>query len=329
MRQDILWKVAYPEEMAMECKLVSAIITTHNRAPDIVLRAVKSVLEQTYANIEIIVVDDSVIDYPQRDDVEREIRRISEKIHFVRHDECKGGCAARNTGLENANGFYIAFLDDDDEWLPGKIEEQIKGFTDNEIALVYCGCRDINEITNQITIRNTTFKKGFVFDELLRKNFIGGSSNPLIRKDCIDNVGRFDTEMQSTQDFDMWLRITRRYPVNYVDKALLNCYIHEGDRISTNVDRKVAGLERIIEKYGDSIDKDKLSWYMRHIALVPLYARKGWKKKAFSLWAECVKTYPQAVGGNIRQLLILSIGYNRCQMAYRKLSLLLSRRKCH
>lgn len=315
--------------MAMECKLVSAIITTHNRAPDIVLRAVKSVLEQTYKNIEIIVVDDSTSDYPQREDVELKVRTASAQILYINHDECKGGCAARNTGLEHANGFYIAFLDDDDEWLPGKIEEQIKGFIDNEIALVYCGCRDINEITNQITIRDTTFKKGFVFDALLRKNFIGGSSNPLIRKDCLDNVGRFDTEMQSAQDFDMWLRITRRYPVNYVDKPLLNCYIHEGDRISTNVDRKIAGLERIIEKYGDSINEDNLSWYMRHIALVPLYERKGWKKKAFSLWAECVRKYPQAVGGNILQLLILSIGYNRCQTAYRRLSLLLPRGNSH
>ncbi len=313
--------------MAMECKLVSAIITTHNRAADIVLRAVKSVLNQTYKNIELIIVDDSTSDYHQRDDVEQKVHAATDEVLYIRRDECGGGCAARNTGLEFANGFYVAFLDDDDEWLPKKIEEQIKGFTDSDIALVYCGCIDIDESRNRKTIRNIAFKKGYVFNSLLRKNFIGGTSNPLVRKECIDKAGGFDVNMQSAQDFDMWLRIANQYPVNFVKKPLFNCYIHDGERISMNTDRKIVGLERINEKYGEYISKDNLSWYMRHRALVPLYERKGWKKKAFSLWFECVKKRPIYLAGNIQQLAILIIGYDRCRNAYKAIGTLPYRRK--
>ena len=117
--------------------LVSAIITTHNREPDMVLCAVKSVLSQTYQNIELIVVDDSSPSFAQRAEVERSVRSASDDILYLKHEVCQGACAARNTGLSHARGYYIGFLDDDDEWLSTKIEEQLKGFSDDNIALVY------------------------------------------------------------------------------------------------------------------------------------------------------------------------------------------------
>ena len=116
--------------------LVSAIITTHNRGPDMVLRAVNSVLGQTYQNIEVIVVDDSLPSFAQRAEVERSVRSISDSILYLKHEACKGACAARNTGLNHAKGIYVGFLDDDDEWVPMKIEEQLKGFLNGRVHIM-------------------------------------------------------------------------------------------------------------------------------------------------------------------------------------------------
>ena len=101
----------------MNNELVSAIITTHDRDPETVIRAVNSVLCQTYGKIELIVVDDSSAKYPKRNAVENAVRAASSDIVYIRHAENRGSCAARNTGLAHANGYYVAFLDDDDEWL--------------------------------------------------------------------------------------------------------------------------------------------------------------------------------------------------------------------
>ena len=170
-------------------ELVSAIITTHNRSPETVLRAVNSVLSQTYENIELIVVDDSTSDYSQRKDVENAVRDVSERVLYIKHSTSHGANVARNTGLSHAKGYYVAFLDDDDEWSPNKIEEQLKGFTDRSIALVYCGTVIIDDEENKRRLSNSSFKKGNVYYELLKKNFIGSTSNPLIKRECIDRVG--------------------------------------------------------------------------------------------------------------------------------------------
>ncbi len=124
--------------------MVSVIITTYKREPEMVLRAIDSVLVQTFHDIEIIVVDDSPADFPARKDVraavemrQNENARIS--IRYIAHSKNKGACVARNTGLEAATGEYIAYLDDDDEWLPEKIEKQMQVMQKSNAGLVYCG----------------------------------------------------------------------------------------------------------------------------------------------------------------------------------------------
>ena len=111
--------------------------------------------------------------------------------------------------------------------------------------------------------------------------------------------------MQSAQDFDLWVRMAKQYKVNYVEKALVNCYIHAGERISNDTDKKIAGLERVNSKYGEYIDLDNAIWYSRYIILVPYYLRKGWKKKAWSVWFQCAQKCPLYIRENLRQLLFL------------------------
>ena len=292
----------------MKNNLVSAIITTHNRAPGMVLRAVNSALNQTYTNMELIIVDDSDNDFPERDEVERVVREASDRIRYIRHEESRGGCAARNTGLAQAKGYYVAFLDDDDEWLPRKTEEQMKGFTDQSIAIVYCGCRIINQATGEKYIRKNQFRRGKVYDELLITNFIGGTSNPLIKKECIEEVGGFDELMESAQDYDLWLRLSQRYSVNYIETPLINYYIHTGKRISTDTDRKIAGYERIIHKYHDDLIKNNMAWYSAHRQLLYFHIRKYGRRRSISLWLQCIKMMPGQITRHIKDFLLIILG---------------------
>ena len=291
----------------MGSKLVSVIIPTHNREASIVLRAVNSVLNQTYKDIELIVVDDSTDEYPEKKEVEIAVHAASSTIQYIKNDN-KGASAARNTGLQNAKGSYVAFLDDDDEWLPMKIEKQIKGFIDNSIALVYCWTRIYDDLGNVYIKSNK--KSGNYLDAILEGNFIGGSSNPLIKKTCIFEVGGFDIDMQASQDYDLWIRLAKRYSINYIDEVLLNYNAHSNERISNNIDKRIAGEERIQAKYEGLLQKNKRALYQRRNALMKLYLLKGCHKKALSIWFQLLKTSPTKVKENTKKFVQILFDYN-------------------
>lgn len=104
--------------------LVTAVITTHRRPPEIVERALKSVLGQTYQNIEVLVVDDSPEEFTMRSAVKSMVESYGDRnVTYIAHERCLGACAARNTGLEAARGEFIGYFDND-EWMPSKIEDQ-------------------------------------------------------------------------------------------------------------------------------------------------------------------------------------------------------------
>ena len=292
----------------MISELVSVVITTYKREPVIVLRAVESVLKQTYKNIEIIIVDDSPSDYSFRKDVCKAIdEKISQglNIRYIPHKENMGACAARNTGMVAANGIYIAYLDDDDEWLPNKIEKQVEVIKKSKTALVYCGWIYQIDTLKKRQYGKTKFLRGDVFHELLYGNFINSTSFPLLKLDCLKAIGGFDISMESAQDFDVWLRISKNYNVDFVQQPLVIYHEHDGEQITNNPVKKINGLERINIKYKQYIDSDSSLWWIRHIILTPYYAMNGEKKKAIKIWFTCVKKQPLKIIGNMRYLRII------------------------
>ena len=292
-------------------RLVSVIVTTHNRVPDMVLRAVASALAQTYHPVETVVVDDSDADYPLRDEVERAVRELSPNIAYVRNERSQGANAARNAGLRHAHGRCVAFLDDDDEWFPGKIERQVERLESEDVALVYCGCVVVDEPMGVEYVRRTKSLRGDVFCELLKGNFIGGTSGPLMRTQCVIDAGSFDELMESSQDYDLWLRIARRYPVAFVDEPLYVYHAHEGSRISKNVDAKIAGAERINEKYRAWVQRDKDVRYMRLRRLTPYYLQAYGRRRALWTWLSCARLRPARVLRNAKDLAMIVVGYDR------------------
>jgi len=235
--------------------LISVIIPTYKR-PEIVERAVKSVLNQTYDNIELIVVND----HPGTD--LSHIDKMDSQVELINHEENKGACKARNTGIEAAEGEYIGLLDDDDEYLEDKIQKQVNQFQQlpEEYGMVYSGVEEVEngEIVNKKIRAGRKFlsrkREGWVYQELLRGNMIPAPT-VLVKKECFDKVGMFDPEFESSQDLDMWLRISREYKIGKLDEALARYHLDGEDRISENSDKKIQGKQKILEKYGEDIQK--------------------------------------------------------------------------
>lgn len=288
--------------------MVSAIITTYKRKPAMVLRALDSIIAQTYRDIEIIIVDDSPADYSKRDAVrsavmERQSENQDISIKYIAHEKNMGACVARNTGLDAAAGEYVAYLDDDDEWLPEKIEKQMKVIQSSNVALVYCGSINRNDRTEEETIGKKEYIKGKAFIRLLYSNFIESTSYPLIRKECLVNIGGFDPLMQSAQDYDVWLRLAERYEIDYVEEPLVIYHEHNGERITTNPSKKINGLERINTKFAKYLENNKFLWWKRNINIAYFYALNNDKKNALSLWWRCVCKCPIKAHKNIEMFL--------------------------
>lgn len=283
--------------------LVTAVITTHKRPPQLVERALKSILNQTYTDIEIFVVDDSPAEYELRADVKAMVEAYSDRnVTYIAHEKCMGACVARNTGLAAAKGEFIGYLDDDDEWLPTKIEEQLQKFTSADIALVYCGRTVVYDSSNETVDCLPECELDNVYEELLKSNFIGSTSFPLLRTAALMEIGGFDVEMQSAQDYDVWLRLCKKYSVDFVNKSLVLYHFHEGEQITKRPDKKVSGLERIIEKNYEFIKLNGETYWLHHMSLVPWYAKNKQFGKALKTWFKAAFRCPLKIKGNITYL---------------------------
>ncbi|MFW6015992.1 MAG: glycosyltransferase family 2 protein [bacterium] len=230
--------------------MISCVITTYNRPINILNRAINSVLRQTYRDIELIIVND----YPEDKKMDTKIYELIKsyndpRITYIVHEENKGACAARNTGINVSKGQFIAFLDDDDEWLDIKLEEQLLMMENDEIGLVYCDNYrvDKNEKKTLHKNRPDIFEKT-IFETLLVSNFIGSTSFPLLRKSNLVQAGKFDESIESAQDLDLWLRMAKVSKFVYCEKPLVKYYVSEVS-ISTDISSRIQGFMYILEKY--------------------------------------------------------------------------------
>lgn len=278
--------------------LVSAIITTYKRGPETVVRAVTSIIRQTYPNIEIIVVDDSPDTYELRDEVEKAVKAVAPDAVYLRNRENAGACVSRNNGVAAARGEYVAFLDDDDEWLPEKIEKQLNMLTREQAAMVYCLYSTSNDDGDPKKPERVKCPSGNIYEELIWENFIGSTSFPLIRKSCLTEIGGFDPLMKSAQDYDVWLRLARRYPICCLNESLGIYHSYQGERISNNAQKRIDGQLRLIEKNRDYLESHTKAWWRRHMRLTKEYGKNKQLGEAVGLWWRCVRKCPEKFGEN-------------------------------
>lgn len=235
----------------MKTDLISVIIPTHNRLP-FLKRAVDSVINQTFKNIEIIIVDDGSTDGTEKLYQATEDRRI----RYVRIDKPRGGNFARNIGVENSRGDLIAFLDDDDEWLPNKLERQLFLFSMNaSVGLVYTGIEVIN-VPNRSSYHIKPRLKGDLSKAILTYNYIGTTSSVMLRKNVFNDAGCFDIDMPQLQDYDLWIRICQICKIDFVSESLIKYYVHSnGTQVTSSISKNQSAIEIIDRKYEKLFEK--------------------------------------------------------------------------
>ena len=211
--------------------LVSVVIPTYSR-PVYLKRCIESVLNQTYSNLEIFVVDDNNPDTEYRVETEKIMSGLASvpNIMYIQHDKNRNGSAARNTGWRKSKGKYITFLDDDDEIAPIKIYKQVECMEalDESWGACYTGYRLIKEHgQNQVSSENR-FGNCYI-DALMRTMFMGSGSNLLLRKSVVDEINGYDESFQRNQDIEFLVRVCEKYKLAYVNENLLTI-CQEGNR---------------------------------------------------------------------------------------------------
>lgn len=230
---------------------VSVIIPTHNR-PELLKGAIKSVLNQTFQDFEIIVVDDGL--------EKRANNMISsfndKRIKYIQHKKEKGGGAARNTGIKNSSGNFIAFLDDDDEWLPKKLKIQMGRFenTPDDIGFCFSAVKNIHDNREEISEVPDGIANYF---ELALRRFKGFLTVTLVVKRFVfDKMGLFDEKFPSHQEVDLIIRIAKKYKGLGINQPLVKVSMSEGHRrVGSNSKKRIAGREMILKKYYSEFKK--------------------------------------------------------------------------
>ncbi|WP_168583473.1 glycosyltransferase family 2 protein [Gephyromycinifex aptenodytis] len=228
--------------------LVSVLVPAYKRA-DTILDAVRSALQQTYDNLEVIVVDDH-----SQDGTDRVLTAIQDpRLRVLSHAQNLGGNAARRTAIESSSGKYLAFLDADDLWLPTKLAAQVQSLqaAGPQAGLCYTWY-DLRYPDGRLVPGRTPRAEGLRIPALYQGNFIGTFSCVLVRREVIDAVGGPDPTLPSCQDWEFYLRVNDRFAITCVPQVLVHYWRDDSDatRISASASKVAAGHRELYSRIG-------------------------------------------------------------------------------
>ena len=237
----------------MSTPRVSVIIPTHNRAA-MLRQALESVRLQEMEGVEIIVVDDG-----STDGTPQVVQELQPGIVYLKQSQ-QGVAAARNLGIRHSRAPYIAFLDSDDLWLPGKLKKQIEFLQSRPgIGLLYArmwsyhvDSPDQRRLDPRVVART--------FHELLNGPNSVTTSTVMVRRECFDTVGVFDPRLKAAEDHELWLRIVRRFPIAFMDEVVAE-YRRHGNSINSDPSQLYEGyrgyFETILREYRTWLDNPR------------------------------------------------------------------------
>ncbi|MBM2832870.1 MAG: hypothetical protein HW406_31 [Candidatus Brocadiaceae bacterium] len=267
---------------------VDVIIPTHNRA-EFLSSAIASVLNQTFQDFEITVVDDC-----SKDNILDSVRSFNDKrIQFIRNEIHKGEAGSRNVGIMNSNAEYIAFLDDDDEWLPDKLKLQIDLLENSPatVGVVYTGYVEVNRANKKILWQMIPTQKGNIYNNIFVKNYVGVPSTVVLRRACFEKVGLFDENIIYPTDYDLWIRLSNKFCFEYIEKPLVRYYVHENS-ISRNLELRIRGAEKILKKYHQIFSLNSKAHGQCYVQIGKLYCLNGNMKKARDTFLMAIRLQP-------------------------------------
>lgn len=228
--------------------LVSVVIPTYGRA-EAVTGAVESVVDQTYEAIELIVVDDAS-PQPVEPALAPVVADAKLPITVIRHEENRGANAARNSGIEAASGAYVAFLDDDDRWLPESVHRRAEVLDSNpDVGVVFSEARNVDE-GGHVLYETRSSVEGDATGALLRGGIVGSFSRVMVRTAVIERAGLPDERFPSWQDWEWYIRLSEHCAFERVADTLTVRQVSD-DRISGDHEAKRdVSYPLMVEKHG-------------------------------------------------------------------------------
>lgn len=224
--------------------MISVVIPTYNRQRTI-LRAVNSVLNQTYQDLEVIVVDDC-----SADDTRAVVEAIADpRVRYVCLEKNSGACTARNRGITLSRGEYIAFQDSDDEWYPNKLVKQLAALEENEADIVFCGFEKLYR-DDMRWIHPQGLSAHFCSQEELLMTSLASTQTFLGKAEVIRDV-MFDAFLPRMQDYDFIIRAAEKYRVYYLDQVLVTVY-EQADSITAgkrSYQKRLDITGKLLDKY--------------------------------------------------------------------------------
>jgi glycosyltransferase involved in cell wall biosynthesis len=227
--------------------------------------------------MEILVVDDNPPDSDERRLTLAALDGADQRVRHLETPGSLGGAGARNVGIQAARGAFVAFLDDDDEWLPGKLSAQLAlfGTLTGEYCSVDTGFFEIDERRNTTRVVLPALR-GDIFEDLLvkHKGRAPKLSSMVVRTAALKGIGGFDEKLPSRQDLDLYLRLARQWRFEFIAEPLVNKYIHDSGRISSVSTNKIRGFELLYRKYFDNL-KSRPALHRRYLRRHAFWLAKG------------------------------------------------------
>lgn len=276
--------------------MISVIIPTYNRSKYIE-RAIKSVLNQTYKDFELIIVDDNNPGSEARRELEKKMKkyRNNSKIHYVQHERNKNGAAARNTGIKFAKGEYISFLDDDDFYVSNRLESLYYALEKNhDYDAAYSDSLIINK--NMIKSIVKAEKSGNISkDILLKKMTIGTGSNLFFRSKALKSIGGFDETFKRNQDIEVLVRFCQKYKILNVNRILVVKDVSNEINEPKSVEQIIKIKENYINSFKSFVEqfsvKEKNQFYYVHFLEVLYFVIKTGEFNEYKKVEKEVKKY--------------------------------------
>ena len=254
--------------------MFSVIITTCNREIDILKKAIDSVINQTYKNIELIIVNDDP-NSKYKDEIENLINSYEYKIIYILNEKQMGANYSRNIGIEHSHGEYISILDDDDFWDTTRVEKVIKEF-EKKADIVYSDFYIFSKRKEYISKRKYPIKEEYL-KNILEFNFLGGFSNVSFTRKLFYDVGKLNTKIPSYQDQDLFVRLIEKgVNISYIAEPL-SYYRISTNSISLNYNKKLEGLKKFLEKYNELFEMYPMSRTKRLESELVYSEKQGWK----------------------------------------------------
>ncbi len=219
------------------------------------VRALDSILSQSYSNIEVYIVDNGSTDGTKT--IVEEYMRTNSNVFYHRFDENRGACAARNYAIQHANGDLVTGIDDDDEFLPNRIAQLVQAY-DEKYAFVCTGYFWDYGAYRKAKIDSTL--EVTLHDQL---NFNQTSNQALVSRERIIEVGMFDEQLTSCQDWDMWTRLIIKYgtALRIAGASYIVHTAHDKPRITGNISNRLKGLEQFYSKHGGLMSAQNLKCF--------------------------------------------------------------------